>query len=295
MTAPAENISAPPFILEMPDIVSTPVVFSSPHSGCDYPQELLDATPLKRAKLRSLEDCYVDELFDHVTAQGSPFIKATYPRAWIDLNREPYELDPKLISPKVPTYANSKTLRVKGGLGTLPRIVADGSAIYRQPIMLPDALARIDTVHTPYHEQLGKLTSQAKSDFGLALLLDCHSMPSSNSLYQGGTTSDIVIGNRYNASCDPKLARVIAECFTSHGFTVTFNRPYAGGYITENHGRPMNNIHALQIEINRRLYLDQITLEKTAEFRDLKQRLCDCTALIIEKLNPVSSVPLAAE
>ena len=295
MSATTTTKIVPTFTVEIPQDVRAPIIFSSPHSGRHYHQEFIDASRLKLRKLRSLEDCYVDELFDHVVQQGAPFIKANFPRAFLDLNREPFELDAKLISPTLPTYANSSSLRVKAGLGTIPRIVADGSAIYRAPIQLPDALRRVDEYHTPYHNKLAELTTQARHKFGMALLLDCHSMPSNTNIYDNNITTDIVIGNRYNASCHPIYVDIATELFKSLGLSVKLNVPYAGGYITEHHGKPQNNIHALQIELNRGLYLDQITLKKSNKYEHLKEKLTQFTDQLMNQLSERHKTPLAAE
>ena len=283
------------YTVQYPTAQNRPLIFSSPHSGRIYPTELLESSKLKLRKLRSLEDPYVDELFDHVVTQGAAFIKAEFPRAYLDLNREPYELDPKLISPDLPTYANTKSLRVKGGLGTIPRIVADGSAIYRKPILLPDALKRIENYHLPYHAKLKELLHKTRSQFGFAILLDCHSMPSSTNIYKNKLTTDIVIGNRFNSSCAPQLTDIIAETFQSSGFSVKLNQPYAGGYVTEHHGKPENAIHAVQIEINRNLYLDQVTYEKSKKFNGLKSKLVKITAILADRLADSNDQALAAE
>ena len=295
MSASATNNIVPTYTVETPEHVRAPVIFSSPHSGRQYQQEFMAASRLKLRKLRSLEDCYVDDLFDHVARQGAPFIKANFPRAFLDLNREPFELDAKLISPTLPTYANSSSLRVKAGLGTIPRIVADGSAIYRAPIQLPDALKRVDQYHTPYHDKLAEMTTQARRKFGMALLLDCHSMPSNTNIHHNNITTDIVIGNRHTKSCDGEYLDIVAKLFKSLGFTVELNMPYAGGYITEHYGEPKNNIHALQIELNRGLYMDQITLKKTNNYNSLKEKLTQFTDQLIDQLSERHKTPLAAE
>lgn len=295
MSAKSVTDKVPPYRLELPASQKVPLIFSSPHSGRNYPSVLLEQTNLKLRKLRSLEDCYVDDLFDHVGNDGAPFIEAELPRAFLDLNREPYELDPKLIEPRLPSYTNPTSLRVKSGLGTIPRIVADGSTIYQAPIMLPDALARINQYHQPYHDKLVELTKATQKEFGFAILLDCHSMPSSTNLYQNQISADIILGNRHGTSCAPHITESVLQAFKSLGFTVKLNKPYAGGFITEHHGNPETAIHAIQIEINRALYMDQITLEKTAGFDDLKSKLKSLTAILADKFGSADDVPLAAE
>jgi len=295
MPADLLNETSNIYTVQRPACQSLPIIFSSPHSGQNYPQELLDQTSLKLRKLRSLEDPYVDELFGHVTELGAPLIKAEFPRAYLDLNREPFELDPKIIHPNLPTYANSESLRVKGGLGTIPRIVADGSAIYKKPILLADALARIKTYHAPYHAKLAELINATRDKFGFAILLDCHSMPSSSNIYKNKSMADIVLGNRHNSSCAPQITDTVATAFKSQGFSVQLNHPYAGGYITEHHGAPKSDIHAIQIEINRNLYMDQITYEKTQNFNTLKEKIKSIIFILAERYGDIEAIPFAAE
>jgi len=283
------------YTIKLPDVVRTPLVYSSPHSGRNYPDDLTARTPLRLQKLRSLEDCYVEELFDHVTDQGAPLISAEFPRAYIDANREPFELDPKLIKPPLPAYANSKSLRVKGGLGTLPRITADGSAIYRTKLTMDEALQRIARFHQPYHQKLTELTTGARDKFGMAVLIDCHSMPSSSHFSQDTISSDIIIGNRFDRSCGSDITNLVVDGFRSLGFKVALNRPYAGGFITEQHGRPDTGIHAVQIEINRALYLNEYRYEKSDKFEQLALSLTELTKNLSQNLETWYEKPLAAE
>jgi N-formylglutamate amidohydrolase len=243
-----------------------PVVINSPHSGSRYPEEFLAASRLDRMAIRRSEDSYVDELLAGACALGCPLLKADFPRAWLDVNREPYELDPKMFDGHLPTYANVRSLRVAGGLGTIARIVSETEEIYAHPLKVSEALARIDTVYKPYHRQLRQLVLETRARFGLSVLLDCHSMPSTARTMHGRVRPDIVIGDRYGTSCAAALSDLIATRLAARGYSVSRNKPYAGGFITEHYGQPQRGLHAVQIEFNRRLYMDERTLEKTAGF-----------------------------
>jgi N-formylglutamate amidohydrolase len=260
---------SPPFDLAEPAMQRTPLVFCSPHSGRVYPQALLEATRLDPLTLRKSEDCYVDDLYAGVVALGAPLIAARFPRAFVDANREPYELDPELFLERIPAFANAQSVRVAGGLGTIPRIVADGEEIY--PVRLPLALglARIDLLYRPFHAILAGVLEQTRRRFGMAVLIDCHSMPSTSAGQPGNARPHFVLGDRFGASCDARLTRLVRDTLQALGFDVQLNRPYAGGFITEHYGKPATGVHALQIEINRALYLDEATLQKTSGFEPL--------------------------
>lgn len=260
----------PSFDLIRPRLEGTGFVFSSPHSGRRYPPEFLAASRLDPLALRKSEDCFVDDLFAGMPALGAPLIAALFPRAYLDLNREPYELDPELVQEPLPPHANSQSIRVAGGLGTVARIVADGEEIYAGRLPLSAVLKRIETLYFPFHAALARLIEETQVRFGFTVLIDCHSMPSANAVPGGGPRPDIVIGDRFGASCDPRLARMVREAFQKRGYEVQMNRPYAGGYITEHHGKPSRGVHALQIEINRGLYLDEKRLTPKAGYAALK-------------------------
>ena len=267
----------PPFEVARPSAQTAPFVFCSPHSGRVYPAHFIAQSRLDPLTLRRSEDCYVDELFQAVPALGAPLIAARFPRAFLDLNREPYELDPALINGPLPDYANAHSVRVTGGLGTIARIVADGEEIYREPLSLDVALARIHALYMPFHEALATLLEETRARFGYALLIDCHSMPSA-AMTKGVTTRpDFVIGDRFGGSCDTRISHFLRDELSLMGYDVQMNRPYAGGHITEFYGRPARGWHAVQIEINRGLYLDEISLERSDGFTRL---LADLTALV---------------
>jgi N-formylglutamate amidohydrolase len=250
-----------------------PLVFNSPHSGRIYPTTFLAASRLDPNTLRRSEDSFVEELFGFVTDIGAPLLHAHFPRAYLDVNREPYELDPILFRDGLPHYANTQSVRVVGGLGTIARIVSESDEIYREPLAVEAALERINRLYTPYHETLAALLLEAKREFGLAVLIDCHSMPSNPVAEQGGARPDFVLGDRFGTSCNGELTRLAAGQLEALGFAVALNKPYAGGYITEHYGRPHKAQHVLQIEINRSLYMDERSFEKSASFERLRSGL----------------------
>jgi N-formylglutamate amidohydrolase len=256
-----------------------PVVLNSPHSGCCYPPQFLAASRLDKRAIRRSEDSFVDELFAPAAALGAPMLRANFPRAWIDVNREPYELDPKMFCGSLPLYANVRSVRVAGGLGTIARIVSESEEIYAEPLHVEEGLARIDAVYKPYHRTLRDLMVGTHGLFGFAVLVDCHSMPST---VRGGAARlrpDIVLGDRYGTSCAGELTDVVAQFLSRLGYSVSRNKPYAGGFITEHYGQPSRCLHAMQIEVNRCLYMDERTLQKTAGFTRL---LADLTRLFAE-------------
>ncbi len=223
--------------------------------------------PLKA--LRRSEDCFVDELFLSCVAHGAPMLRALVPRSYVDLNREPYELDPRMFSSELPGYANTGSPRVAGGLGTIPRIVSEGEDIYRGRIEFAEARRRIEQIYVPYHRTLSALANEVMAKVGEVLLIDCHSMPASATAHVVPAAAgpvDVVLGDRFGSSCAEDISAFIEEEFTARGLKVLRNKPYAGGFITQNHGAPHRGQHALQIEINRSLYMDEATLEKTRDF-----------------------------
>ena len=264
---------APPFEVARPLALKMPFVFNSPHSGRVYPRAFLAASRLDSLTLRRSEDAYVEELFGFVAEMGAPLLYAHFPRAYLDVNREPYELDPALFHDGLPHYANTQSVRVVGGLGTIARIVSESDEIYREPLTVGAALERINRLYTPYHETLRTLLKEAEAEFGLAVLIDCHSMPSTRMADQGGGRPDFVLGDRYGASCNGELTRLATAQLKSMGYVVALNKPYAGGYITEHYGRPQQGRHALQVEINRALYMDETNFAKSAGFERLKRDL----------------------
>ncbi len=274
METPPDFAGRPAFEVIAPQHHSLPIVLSSPHSGSCYPQDFLAASRLDRRSIRRSEDTHVDALMLEAAALGAPLLAANFPRAWLDVNREPYELDPKMFAGALPTYANVRSVRVAGGLGTIARIVAEREEIYDRPLPVDAALARIDMVYKPFHRVLRQLVVETRAAFGLAVLIDCHSMPSS---VRGGgygrPRPDIVLGDRYGTSCAAELTDLSAQILTRRGYAVGRNKPYAGGFITEHYGQPARGLHAMQIEVNRSLYMDERTLEKHGGFDPLSADL----------------------
>ncbi len=209
------------------------------------------------------------------------------------MNREPYELDPVLFRDGLPHYANTQSVRVVGGLGTIARIVSETEEIYREPLPVEAALERIHRLYVPYHEALAALLVEAKREFGLAVLIDCHSMPSSTRTDRRTTRPDFVLGDRFGTSCGSELTRLAAHSLESLGYGVALNKPYAGGYITEHYGRPHKAQHVLQIEINRALYMDESTFEKSPRFEEIRETLESVIRAFIPGI-PDLTVPRAA-
>lgn len=243
-----------------------PFVFNSPHSGRHYPEAFLNASRLDRIAIRRSEDAFVDELFSGVTTLGAPLLRACFPRAYLDVNREPYELDPKMYDDRLPAYANSRSIRVAGGLGTIARVVGEAQEIYRTRMPVREALDRIETIYKPYHLTLRRLLARTHVNFGYAVLVDCHSMPSTVRSSDNGPRPDFILGDRYGTSCALALVDRATEILRDMGYTVARNKPYAGGFITEHYGRPAKGLHALQVEINRSLYMDEARTDRNSGF-----------------------------
>ena len=288
-----------PFEIIAPAEWTAPAVFNSPHSGRDFPEDFLRQSRLPMMTLRKSEDCFVDELFLSCVDHGAPMLKALAPRSYVDLNREPYELDPRMFSTELPGYANTGSPRVAGGLGTIPRIVSEGEDIYRGRIDFADARRRIEQIYIPYHRTLSALTNAVLTKAGEVLLVDCHSMPASATAHvvpPGMGCVDVVLGDRFGASCAEDISAFVEKRLHLHGLRVLRNKPYAGGFITQNHGAPHRGQHALQIEINRSLYMNEMTLEKTSGFHHLRAVLDDLVRSLLpyleERFRPTQ---LAAE
>lgn len=274
-----------PFRLLEPRRLTTGAVFNSPHSGRDYPDRLVRASRLSRHGLRASEDVLVDALYAAAPEHGAPLLAATAPRAWLDLNRAPGELDPALIRG---VRSQGLNQRIAAGLGVVPRVVSEGAAIYRGKIDLADAEERIRSIHQPYHAQLESLLSRARAQFGIAVLFDCHSMPS-EALRAAprvqGRCPEIVLGDRFGASASRALVTHAQRAFEMAGFVVARNAPFAGGYITQRYGRPGRGLHAIQIEIDRGLYLDSSELKPLACFDAVRDRIAGVIATLV-KITP---------
>jgi N-formylglutamate amidohydrolase len=253
-----------------PARLASPLVFSSPHSGSIYPERFLAASRLDPLTLRRSEDAYVDELFRSCVALGAPLLRALFPRAYLDVNREPYELDPQVFEGRLPDFANTRSLRVAVGLGTIPRVVGDSQAIYKEPMSVGEGLGRIAWLYRAYHEQLRALVERALGRFGRAMLIDCHSMPSNAADVAG---LNVVLGARSGASAAAQVVDLLVVDTNRAGYRVRRNKPFAGGFITENFGAPSKGVHAVQIEIARALYLDEPRLVRTESWTELRDNL----------------------
>src|SRR6476619_6878981 len=280
----------PPYEVLEPKTCQGPVLFNSPHSGSTYPRNFLAACRLDIATLRRSEDSFVDELVAGVVHCGFPLMRAHFPRCFVDVNREPYELDPRMFEGRLPSFANTRSMRVAGGLGTVARVVGDAQEIYEQRISVDDALRRIENLYKPYHRALRRLFTRLHRDFGAAMLIDCHSMPSSTGPKDDRPRADVVLGDRYGTSCVAAVSEVIEGTLRSRGYAVSRNKPYAGGFITEHYGNPAAGLHAIQLEFNRGLYMDERRFERSAGFDRLAADLATLAerlaAIQIEELRP---------
>jgi N-formylglutamate deformylase len=280
----------PPFEILEPAQWHAPVVFNSPHSGRVYPRAFLSAARLDLAMLRRSEDSFVDELILGVVGSGIPVMRAHFPRCYVDVNREPYELDPRMFDGRLPSFANTRSMRVAGGLGTVARVVGDAQEIYDRRLPVDDALRRIETLYKPYHRALRRLVTRVHRDFGAAILVDCHSMPSSAGAKDERPRADVVIGDRYGTSCVTRVTDAVEMTLRSLGYAVSRNKPYAGGFITEHYGNPAAGFHSIQLEVNRALYMDERRYERAPSFARLAADLVSLAeqlaAVPIEELRP---------
>ncbi|WP_377808484.1 N-formylglutamate amidohydrolase [Azospirillum sp. A29] len=268
---PAANaplLNAPAFEILAPQSQRLPLVLASPHSGNAYSAEFLASSRLDARALRKSEDCFVDEIFAFAPGFGVPLIRALFPRAYLDVNREAYELDPEMFADPLPAYVNTRSPRVAAGLGTIARVVANGEDIYKGKLRFAEALDRVSRCYTPYHNALRQLVDGTRDAFGHVLLIDCHSMPSGSVTTggrgsgRGGTHPDIVLGDCFGNACAPAVIDAAEDYLRGLGYAVSRNNPYAGGYTTRHYGRPRQGIHTLQIEIARDLYMDEAALTR---------------------------------
>jgi N-formylglutamate deformylase len=283
---------AEPFQIVRPQTQTLPFVFASGHSGRAYPQSLIAESRLDALTLRRSEDAFVDELFAGVAGLGAPLIAAAFPRAYCDVNRAMSELDAGMFDARLTMAVDAPTPRVTAGLGVIPRIVRDGAEIYARKLSPAEAELRLSRLYKPYHAALAELADETRKRFGIAVVVDCHSMPSALSV------PDIVLGDRYGASAPPLLAGWAENAFVGGRFSIARNAPYAGGYTTMLYGCARNGLFGLQIEINRGLYLDEDRIQRKPGFDTLKKRLTDVLAkftAIDPSLLGGRNLPLAAE
>jgi len=274
--------------VDAPSGTRLPVVLASPHSGRAYPSAFLAASRLDPHTLRKSEDSYVDEIFAAAVARGAPMIRALFPRAFIDPNREAFELDPEMFEDPLPAYVNTRSPRVAAGLGTIARVVAQGEDIYRRKLRFPEVVERVERYYNPYHARLKRLIDETRQRFGYCILVDCHSMPSAG----GGAPADasdqpiratpaaaerrrvdFVLGDCYGSACAGVVTDTAMSWLEARGWSVSRNTPYAGGYTTRHYGRPRSGVHVLQIEINRALYMDEPALRRLDYLATLSEQM----------------------
>jgi N-formylglutamate amidohydrolase len=268
----------PPLEVAAPALQQVALVCASPHSGSDYPAEFLAASRLAPLTLRRSEDSFVDEIFGSALELGAPMLKARFPRAYLDPNREPFELDPLMFADPLPAYVNSRSPRVQVGLGTIARVVATGEEIYAHKLRFPEVVARIERLYRPYHQTLRQLLAATRERFAGYILIDCHSMPTTvgpgeREVKRNGV--DIVLGDCHGTSCHPVVMETAQRVLTAKGYRVARNAPYAGGFTTSHYGAPQGGRHAMQIEISRALYMDERSIERKPFVRQLGQDMGD--------------------
>jgi N-formylglutamate amidohydrolase len=244
-----------------------PVVVASPHSGRDYPPDFVARSPLSMPRLRSSEDSFVDEIFATAPECGAPLLQALFPRVFVDVNREPFELDPGMFDAPLPAYVTTRNARIAAGLGTIARVVSNSEPIYRDKLTFAEVERRIKRYYDPYHRALAFLIEETREIFGFCILLDCHSMPSGAASQRGDRGGrirpvDAVLGDCHATACDPTVTNEAERQLIKMGYGVRRNNPYAGGFVTRHHGRPSDGVHALQIELNRGLYMNEATIER---------------------------------
>lgn len=279
--------------LLLPEKRTTSVIFSSPHSGRNYPWSFLRKSVLDELAIRSSEDAFVDLLFADVPSFGAPLLSAIAPRAFVDLNRSREELDPAVIEGVPRSGLNP---RVASGLGVIPRVVSGGRQIYRGKIPKHEAVSRLMRYWQPYHDALEGLISENCRLFGQAVLIDCHSMPHEaigDSNRRNGPKVDVVLGDRYGAAANGEIVDRIEAAFVAAGLSVARNVPFAGAYVAQHYGRPSLNRHAVQVEIDRSLYMDEKRVRPNTGFTEFQKLISN----IARELTEIgrSEQPLAAE
>lgn len=282
-----------PYTLTMPENVTTPVVVSSPHSGRYYPWNFMNRTVLDDRAVRSSEDAFIDQLVEAAPSMGAPLLVAELPRAYIDLNRSTDELDPAVIEG---VRYPAQNPRIASGLGVIPRVVANGRAIYSGKIARAEADDRIEKVWRPYHTCLGQLVRRAEQHFGEAILLDFHSMPHEaldGTCRKGVRRPEVVLGDRFGAAAASRIVDRLEAAFLAAGLVVSRNAPFAGAFVTQHYGRPAAGRHAVQIEIDRSLYMDERLIQPNSNFEALRQVITGVLSEMTGTAGP--KIPLAAE
>lgn len=278
----------------LPERQTAPLVLASPHSGADYPPDFVAESPLTARDLRRSEDAFVDELFAAAPEFGAPLLRARFPRAYVDPNRAPFELDPGMFEDPLPGYADAGSWRAAAGHGTIARIVSDGSEIYARKLRFAEAEARIDACYRPYHAALRRLVDRTRRRFGCCVLLDCHSMPSVGGPMDpdsGRRRADFILGDGFGTACDGAVTAAVEDALARQGGAVVRNEPFSGGHTTRHYGRPAEGVHALQIEINRALYMDERAIARLPAFPEIARRMAE----VVAALAGIGRVGLAAE
>jgi len=273
----------PPIEVVAPAQQQVALVCASPHSGSDYPSVFLAQSRLDPLTLRRSEDSFVDEIFGGAVELGAPLLKARFPRAYLDPNREPFELDPAMFAEPLPAYVNTRSPRVQVGLGTIARVVATGEEIYARKLRFADAVLRVERLYRPYHQALRQLLAATSEHFAGYVLVDCHSMPSTagpgeREFRRSGV--DIVLGDCHGTSCHPAIMETAQRILTAKGYRVVRNAPYAGGFTTSHYGAPQGGRHAIQVEINRALYMNERSIDRKPFLRQLTQDMSDLMAAL---------------
>lgn len=257
--------------LFLPSRRTTSIIFSSPHSGRDYPVSFLQDSQLDARVIRSSEDAFVDLLFADAPTYGAPLLAARAPRAYVDMNRSVDELDPALIAG---IESRSHNPRVSSGLGVIPRVVSNGREIYSGKISPEQANIRLQRHWYPYHHRLQDLIDDNMRDFGMSILIDCHSMPHeaiANVTRVGQPRPEVVLGDRFGASAGNDITDQVEAAFRRSGLRVARNAPFAGAYITQHYGRPSRRQHAVQVEIDRSLYMNEHMVRPNGNFRNFQR------------------------
>ncbi len=267
----------------------SPLIIASPHSGRDYSTEFLASSRLDPRTLRRSEDSFVDELFEAAPALGAPLLHAAFPRAFCDVNRERWELDPDMFAEPLPDFCNTESRRVAAGFGTIARVVSSGETIYRRKLRFEEARARIETCWEPYHAALGGLIETTLSCFGRCVLIDCHSMPGDQPA-RNGELARFVLGDAHGTSCSPAIVQIVEERLRHDGYTVRRNDPYSGGFVTHHYGRPQAGVHVLQVEIARSLYMDERRHAKRPGFAPLRETINGLIAVLVNSLQSDGSL-----
>lgn len=296
MTASPSGTSAvtPPIEIRRPAAQTVPLVFASPHSGSTYPADFVAGSLLDPVALRRSEDSFVDELFGAAPDFGAPLLCALFPRAFIDANREPYELDQAMFSDRLPSYVNTGSSRVAAGLGTIAKVVSNGQDIYRDKLNFADAAARIEAHYRPYHAALEALIDETRDRFGYCIVVDCHSMPSVGGPLDpdaGRGRADFVVGDCFGSACAPYITDAVERTIAGFGYVVLRNKPFAGGFTTRHYGTPRDGVHTVQIETNRVLYMDEMRIQKNRNFDRLAAQMTDVIAALVR----LTAQDLAAE